>query len=361
MSLPPPRRLVILVLSVFLALGSGADELFSELRSNRPERVTIMLHWLPQAQFAGYLVAQDQGIFAKHNLEVTLLYKAPDVLLEEIIHQKAADFHTNYLQNALQISERGDELINVFQVSRHSEMAFIIHRDSGIEHLQDLNDKKVGIWTAEVGEIQRIFLNFHQVSANLVEFGNGIEIFVRRAVDAIVVMMYNEYYSILGAGLNADELTVFRFRDYGMDFPDDGMYCRRDFYEKNRALCRRVAAAVHEGWVAAFTDRQAALESIRKFMQKEHLSYSAALQRWMLNAFAENFSDTETAAGGRLDRDGFQRTVDFLLRDGKLENAPVYERFAPQVLPEGASPATAVTGEGRWAPYREEKKKKGSN
>ena len=38
-------------------------------------------------------------------------------------------------------------------------------------------------------------------------------------------MWYNEYHLILNAGVNPEELTTFPMADYGMNFPEDGIYC----------------------------------------------------------------------------------------------------------------------------------------
>ncbi len=45
------------------------------------------------------------------------------------------------------------------------------------------------------------------------------------AVTIASAMHYNEYHKLLEAGLRPEELVVFTLADYGLDFPEDGLYC----------------------------------------------------------------------------------------------------------------------------------------
>src|SRR5437867_3392222 len=53
-----------LVLAALFSIGSAQQRLV---------QVKLQLKWFPQAQFAGYFVAKEQGFFRDEGLEVTLL------------------------------------------------------------------------------------------------------------------------------------------------------------------------------------------------------------------------------------------------------------------------------------------------
>src|SRR6476659_7031340 len=57
-----------------------------------PEKVRLQLKWVPQAQFAGYYVAQDKGFYRDENLEVTILPGGPDIVPEQQVANGQADF-----------------------------------------------------------------------------------------------------------------------------------------------------------------------------------------------------------------------------------------------------------------------------
>ena len=43
------------------------------------DKVTVQLKWLPQAQFAGYYVAQAKGFYKEADLDVTIKPGGPDI------------------------------------------------------------------------------------------------------------------------------------------------------------------------------------------------------------------------------------------------------------------------------------------
>ena len=55
------------------------------------EKVTVQLKWLPQAQFAGYYVAQAKGYYKDAGLDVTIKAGGPDISPVQVIAGKGAD------------------------------------------------------------------------------------------------------------------------------------------------------------------------------------------------------------------------------------------------------------------------------
>lgn len=82
-SLPVPFLLVLL--AVLLALPP-APALAQEL-----EKASVILQWLPQAQFAGYFVAKDKGFYAEEGVDLTILPGGPDILASEYLEDGRAD------------------------------------------------------------------------------------------------------------------------------------------------------------------------------------------------------------------------------------------------------------------------------
>ena len=65
------------------------------------------------------------------------------------------------------------------------------------------------------------------------------------------MMNYNEYKRLLNSGINRDEINVFNFYDYGMNFPEDGIYCMESTFKKDPELCRKFVDASIDGWTYA--------------------------------------------------------------------------------------------------------------
>src|SRR5437870_159278 len=57
-----------------------------------PDRVTLQLKWVTQAQFAGYYAALEQGFYRAEHLDVTILPGGPDVAPEPVVAGNQAEF-----------------------------------------------------------------------------------------------------------------------------------------------------------------------------------------------------------------------------------------------------------------------------
>jgi NitT/TauT family transport system substrate-binding protein len=58
------NRLVTVLAAAILGMSAMA--------ASAADKVTLQLKWVTQAQFAGYYVAKDKGIYEKHGLDVTI-------------------------------------------------------------------------------------------------------------------------------------------------------------------------------------------------------------------------------------------------------------------------------------------------
>ena len=63
---------------------------------------TLALQWIPQAQFAGYYMAQEKGIYAKYGLDITFLQGGPNLSSMDALFNGQADFATTWLTTAIQ-------------------------------------------------------------------------------------------------------------------------------------------------------------------------------------------------------------------------------------------------------------------
>ena len=56
------------------------------------DKVTLQLKWVPQAQFAGYIAAVDQGFYKQQGLDVQLIEGGTDIVPQTVLAQNKADF-----------------------------------------------------------------------------------------------------------------------------------------------------------------------------------------------------------------------------------------------------------------------------
>ena len=79
------------------------------------DKVTLQLKWVTQAQFAGYYVAKDKGLYKAENLDVTIKPGGPDVAPPQVIAGGGADVVIDWMPSALASREKGVPLVNIAQ------------------------------------------------------------------------------------------------------------------------------------------------------------------------------------------------------------------------------------------------------
>ncbi len=316
-------RLLAPFLCVFFCAGICAAE------TSTPRRVTLLPLWLHQAQFAGYYTALDKGIYARHNIDATIVTGGPQRPPEQYLREGKADFAVLWLDQAIEARTSGLALVNVAQIVQRSGLMLVAKKSSGIEAISDLDGKKVGIWDGGLSIQPKAFFNWCNVSVKEVSQSGSVNLFLRDGVQATSAMWYNEYHTILNSGLNPDELTTFFFHEYGFNFPEDGIYCLESTYRKDPELCADFARASIEGWEYAFSHPEEALEAVLKRMEADHLPANRVHQQWMLARMKDLIWPERPEDIGLLDPSDFERVAYVLKENGLIREAPSYESFAP--------------------------------
>src|SRR5688500_3372477 len=165
------------------------------------DQVTLQLKWVTQAQFAGYYAADEEGFYEDNCLDVTIRVGGPDIVPEQVVLGGQAEFGLNWLDNTLKTRDEGGDIINIAQVFTRSGMTEITWKDSGIDDITKLRDKKVGVWLG--GNEHKLFAALNkngldpQKDANIVAQPFDMNLFLNREVDAAAAMTYNELAQVL--------------------------------------------------------------------------------------------------------------------------------------------------------------------
>ena len=231
------RQRLLLAGLIFLSGTLALKAASAETRS-----VAFVLQWEPQAQFAGYYVAAEKGFYARYGLTVTVLRGGPDQPIDRLLREGQADFATTFLTSALEKrSLEGLPLVNIAQMVQRSSLLLVARKSSGIRSPADLRGKTVSLWPAFAVQPRALFRKFG-VEPRVLTQGASINLFLRGAVDAASAMWYNEYHMLINSGLEEQDLTVFFYDQFGLNFPEDGIYCLAPTLKQDPDRCRRFVA-----------------------------------------------------------------------------------------------------------------------
>jgi NitT/TauT family transport system substrate-binding protein len=319
------QRFSLLIL-VFVVLLGGSPTYAQQMI---PQKLTFIPQWTPQSQFAGYYVALAKGFYLKQGLDVTILRGGPDRPCCELLEKGVADFGTLFLSYGIQKHAQGSKLVNIGQLIQRSSLMLVARKTAGIHTPQDLNGKKVGLWGADFQVQAKAFFKLHHLSVTIVPQSATVNLFLRGGVEVASAMWYNEYHTILNAGIDATELTTFFLADHGVNFPEDGIYCMLDTFRNNPQSCCRFVRASLEGWQYALAHTEEALDIVMKYVDEANIATDRAHQKWML----ERMRDVILPPGveipmGVLRPEDFARVAQELAANGIIDRVPNFDDFA---------------------------------
>ncbi|MHC1743789.1 MAG: ABC transporter substrate-binding protein [Syntrophobacteraceae bacterium] len=250
------------------------------------KRVALIPQWQPQAQFAGYYVALEKGFYRDQGMEVTILQGGPDRPSAEWVRTGAAQFATLFLSTAILERSKGTRLVNLGQIVQVSSQLLIAKRASGIQSLQAMDGRKVGLWAAELSILPTALFRKLGVHPTIIPQSSTVNLFLKGGVDVASAMWYNEYHTILSAGMDPEDLVVFRLSDT-MSFPEDGIYCLDTTYRSDPDMCCRFVRASLLGWRYAFDHEEEALDIVMKVVDGAQIATNRVHQKWMLRCMRE--------------------------------------------------------------------------
>ncbi len=293
------------------------------------KKAVLLPQWVPQAQFAGYYAALERGIYRKHGIDLTILPGGPGRSPGECPERGTADFGTLWLATGIEMRAKGIPVVNIAQILQQSALMLVAMKSSGIEKPEDMEGRKVGLWGG-VFQIQpAAFFRKFKLNVVVVPQSFSVDLFLRGGVAVASAMWYNEYHTILNAGVDPDELTPFFFQDYGLNYPEDGIYVLEKTFEGDPDLCRAFVNATLEGWRYAFDHPDEAVGIILRELEKANIPATRVHQRWMLDRMKDLMvsRDNPGLAAGSLLPEDYHRVAHGLKAFGLIETVPPYTEF----------------------------------
>jgi NitT/TauT family transport system substrate-binding protein len=318
------------------ALLAAATLVGGAATADAADKLTLQLKWVTQAQFAGYYVAKDKGLYEEVGLDVEIKPGGPDIAPPQVIAGGGADVILEWMPAALAARERGVPLVNIAQVFKKSGMMLTCRKDTGIvDPKTDFKGRTLGVWFFG-NEYPFLSWMAHlglpttggPDGVTVLKQGFNVDPLLQKQADCISTMTYNEYWQVIDAGYKPEDLVVFPYEDQGVATLEDGIYVvessLRDPAMVDK-LARFLKASV-KGWEWAGQNPDEAamivLENDATGAQTEHH------QKRMMGEINKLVAGGGSKGIGYLDPEDYQRTVEVLLTGG---SDPVISK-----APEGA-------------------------
>ena len=290
-------------------------------------RITFLPHWIPQAQFAGYYMAAEKGLYRQHGLDVTVLDGGPRKAVGKMLSSGEVTFASHFLSSALKMRDEGLPLVHLAQITQRSALMLVAHKSHGIQSVKDLDGKKVSLWPDFSVQPHALFRKYN-LKVKTITQGPTINLFMRGGVDAASAMWYNEYHLFLNSGLNEDEATLIFYHEHDLNFPEDSILCLAETWRTKADICRKFAQATLEGWQYVIANPDESLRVVMQRTENARTGTNRSHQRWMLSRMRELIQPVKPATKmGELSREAYERVAGELKNSGEIKRAPVFEEF----------------------------------
>lgn len=329
-----------ILVPVFLLAACGQTSSDSPAAGDTQELtpLTFQLKWVPQAQFAGYFAAQDQGFYADEGLAVTIRPGAPDIVPEQVVAGGQADLGLNWASSLLAVREQGTPIVNIAQIFQYASLRQLAWADSGISSPADLRGKTVAVWFAGNEFDLLATLNKYGIDPEedltLVQQPFDMNLLLNREVDAAAATTYNELYQVLSAGHTLDELYIIDFNEEGTAMLEDGLFAREDWLADpaNKDAAARFLRASFRGWEFCRDNVDACVDIV--LQQDETGVMSRDAQEWQMNEVNKLIWGDPIdpdAQIGYLKPEDFERTAEIALQFGVIEEPASADAYTHEV------------------------------
>ena len=284
--------------------------------------------WTAQAQFAGYYVAEVKGFYREAGIKVQIVHPSATQPAMSRLRENRCQATTLQLCQALEIVGDDMPLVNILQTSMNNAMVIVAAKDEDpLKH----KGARVGIWSVGFGQLAICMSIMDHLNYEFIRFAQNVNLFVSGALDATLAMSYNEYYQLIQAGIKVTDKNVYRFCDHGYNVQEDGVYMRRDYYEKHREQAHKFAQASRKGWEWAAQHPEEALDIVMQYVDRENIATNRVMQRLMLKEVLRLQVDRESKKREfRLRPDMVRQASRLMVQNHMLSREVTYQELIPK-------------------------------
>jgi NitT/TauT family transport system substrate-binding protein len=320
---------------------SGSAALSTQPSGSGPlEKVTLLLGYRPDVQFAPFYLAQSGGYYRDAGLEVSIEFKqSPDVI--RLVGDDQAQFGVADATDVM-ISRTSGIPIKYVSTLYQSFPVSIIGRAGNVpSDPAGLAGKKIGTpgkfgssWAALLALLKAGGLTEKDVTIREYPQFNQVDGLANGDVDLITGFRNNEPLRLEQQGIAVDQLTIDRIAP----LPGPGIIAGDGLLDSNPELVQRFVAATAKAQAAVIDDPQRGMDAAAAEVTAVKEDPQTSLK--VLQATAELWKGTGGFAYGRIDLELWQKAYATMKELGFIDGSVPMEEM---IWPLGPGPAQSAS------------------
>lgn len=139
------KRLVLVFIALLLFSLVGCRSQAPSPPVSQPQKVKVLLDWVPNTNHAGLYIARDQGYYAAEGLDVEIV-QPPEGGAAQLIASGQADFGVSYQEEVTMARAQNLPLLAIAAVIQHNSSGFASPQNKNIKTPLDFQGKTYGGW-----------------------------------------------------------------------------------------------------------------------------------------------------------------------------------------------------------------------
>lgn len=258
----------VVIVGWWLVEGSGRSGMtaLQQKSGQSPslQPVTVQLSWFHTAEFAGFYIAQDTGLYKDAGFDVQLMEAKPPTVPADTVIAGKADFGVTGIDGVLLAREKGHLMKAIAAIYQQSPVTFIALNESGIKKPEDFVGKRVTIECGSNAEYpQRAVLKKLNLADKIVENCStySIDQLLNHQTDVFAGFVTNEPILLELLGHPVTNILV---TDYGINYYPNLLFTSEEYLTKDRAMVQKFVTATVKGYEYALAHPEEAVQATMK-------------------------------------------------------------------------------------------------
>ncbi|MEA1917074.1 MAG: ABC transporter substrate-binding protein [Campylobacterota bacterium] len=241
-------------------------------------KVTLVLPWKNQFQFAGYYTAVEKGFYREMGLDVKIMeYDLHRDNAKEVADGKF-DFGVGHSSLILEKVQKNRDIAILAAINQSSPLVLVSKKRNDLKSLEDISGKKIMMnndqtYTASINAMLS-WKNLDQDSFKVITTSFDVIDIVNSNADLMVSYIANEPFALQEKGI---EYTIFDPREYGYDFYSDILFTSTKLINRDPILVDNFYKATIKGWKYAYENIDESVEIILNKYNTQNKSKKALL------------------------------------------------------------------------------------
>jgi NitT/TauT family transport system substrate-binding protein len=244
------------------------------------DAVTVRLKWYNQAQFAGFYVAQDKGIYKSAGLDVNIQPGGPDFPAVQMVAGGNEQFGVTGADQILIARSKGVPVVALAVIYRRNPFVLFSLAKSGIKTPADWVGKKIGV---KIGGNEELIYRAVLAKAGI-DKSKLTEIPVKfdmtpllaGSIDVWPGYLINE---VIEAKEKGFAVNVVAPSAYGIELYADTLFTTEAMLKNKPDVVHRFVAATLQGWNAAIAAPEEAAKITVKYGDKLTYAHELAMMK----------------------------------------------------------------------------------